>query len=108
MQTARDVSNEFRDLARQNSRHSPSAGLAVEFYACRSSGESRVDEGFWVAVLPFKYSRSKADLVALAEGLSEEIITGLSQFSYLQGYCPKFYSRATRDSPWMSATPEKN
>jgi TolB-like protein len=43
-----------------------------------------VDEGFWVAVLPFKHSGSNADLTALAEGLTEEIVTGLSRFSYLR------------------------
>jgi len=42
-----------------------------------------VDE-FWVAVLPFKHSGASADLAALAEGLAEEIITGLSRFSYLR------------------------
>jgi TolB-like protein/Tfp pilus assembly protein PilF/predicted Ser/Thr protein kinase len=49
-----------------------------------ASGEQRADEGFWVAVLPFKHSGSNADLTALAEGLSEEIVTGLSRFSYLR------------------------
>jgi TolB-like protein/Tfp pilus assembly protein PilF len=44
---------------------------------------SRVDEGFWVAVLPFAYS-GNADLAALADGLSEDIVTGLSRFSYLR------------------------
>jgi TolB-like protein len=34
--------------------------------------------------LPFKYTGSSEDLKALAEGLSEEIITGLSRFSYLR------------------------
>ncbi len=48
------------------------------------SGASRADEGFWVAVLPFKYGGGSADLAALAEGLSEEIVTGLSRFSYLR------------------------
>ena len=47
-------------------------------------GAVRADEGFWVAVLPFKYSGNNADLTALAEGLSEEIVTGLSRFSYLR------------------------
>ena len=47
-------------------------------------GPSTVDEGFWVAVLPFKYTGSNADLTALAEGLSEDIVTGLSRFSYLR------------------------
>jgi TolB-like protein/Tfp pilus assembly protein PilF len=47
-------------------------------------GSARADEGFWVAVLPFKHGGDDADLKALAEGLTEEIITGLSRFSYLR------------------------
>jgi hypothetical protein len=35
-------------------------------------------KGFWVAVLPFKYTGGSADLTALAEGLTEEIAIGLS------------------------------
>jgi hypothetical protein len=49
-----------------------------------TSGAIRADEGFWVAVLPFKYAGKNDDLKALAEGLSEEVITGLSRFSYLR------------------------
>jgi TolB-like protein len=49
-----------------------------------ASGETRADEGFWVAVLPFEYTGNNDDLKALAEGLSEEVITGLSRFSYLR------------------------
>jgi TolB-like protein/cytochrome c-type biogenesis protein CcmH/NrfG len=84
VQTARDVSNEFRDLSRQTtqklapSKTSTSRATAVE------SGAVRADEGFWVAVLPFKYAGSNPDLKALAEGLSEEVVTGLSRFSYLR------------------------
>lgn len=48
------------------------------------SPETRGAEGFWVAVLPFKVRGVSADLEALAEGLSEEIVTGLSRFSYLR------------------------
>jgi len=48
------------------------------------SGATRADEGFRVAVLPFKYTGANADLAALAEGLSDEIVTGLSRFSYLR------------------------
>ena len=48
------------------------------------SGEIRAEEGFWVAVLPFKHSGSNSDLVGLAEALTEEIVTGLSRFSYLK------------------------
>jgi TolB-like protein/Flp pilus assembly protein TadD len=46
------------------------------------SGATRADEGFWVAVLPFRHRG--AGLKALAEGLTEEIVTGLSRFSYLR------------------------
>jgi TolB-like protein len=76
------------------------AGLEVHFTAAApatpsgparaqtGSGENkaaiREAEGFWVAVLPLKYSGSAADLKALAEGLSEGVITGLSRFSYLR------------------------
>ena len=35
-------------------------------------------------MLPFKYTGSNQDLKALAEGLSEEVVTGLSRFSYLR------------------------
>ena len=52
--------------------------------AAPTSGPARAEEGFWVAVLPFRYSGGNADLTALAEGLSEEIVTGLSRFSYLR------------------------
>ena len=48
------------------------------------SGRSRADEGFWVAVLPFKHRGADAGLEALAAGITEEIVTGLSRFSYLR------------------------
>ena len=48
------------------------------------SSAARAQEGFWVAVLPFKHSGSSSDLASLAEGLTEDIITGLSRFSYLR------------------------
>ena len=85
MQTARDVSNEFRDLARQSStKMAPPTISTSRNAAAADSGVSRADEGFWVAVLPFKYSGANADLTALAEGLTEDIVTGLSRFSYLR------------------------
>ncbi len=40
-----------------------------------NSGAVRTDEGFWVAVLPLKYTGTNPDLTALAEGLSEEIVS---------------------------------
>jgi TolB-like protein len=48
------------------------------------SGASRRDEGFWVAVLPFRHRGADVGVEALAEGLTEELVTGLSRFSYLR------------------------
>ena len=120
MQTARDVSNEFRDLARHSSQPmplqqatpstqkssavTPSGSRAVkpgsdldvreiDSSASRSgdsgasqhdSGASRSDEGFWLAVLPFKCVGGNPDLAALADGLTEDIVTGMSRFPYLR------------------------
>ena len=40
------------------------------------------DESPWIAVLPFK-NAGDAEMVSFAEGLSEDITTGLSRFNYL-------------------------
>ncbi|MCA1583131.1 MAG: hypothetical protein LC796_17435, partial [Acidobacteria bacterium] len=65
------------------------------------SGEvrARVDEGFWVAVLPFKHGGGNADLAALAEGLSEEVVAGLSRFSYLRVITSGLTQRYADQSP---------
>jgi serine/threonine protein kinase/tetratricopeptide (TPR) repeat protein len=84
VQTARDVSKEFRDLERQTPQKKPAPSTVPRAAPAANSGSACADEGFWVAVLPFKYSGGNADLVALAEGLSEDIVTGLSRFSYLR------------------------
>lgn len=84
VQTARDVANEFRDLVRQTQQKTPAPAAASRIVPTADSGAARADEGFWVGVLPFKYSGGNADLTALAEGLTEDIVTGLSRFSYLR------------------------
>ena len=83
MQTAREICDECRELSRSVSQTSEIPSRARPSSAS-GSGPARRDEGFWVAVLPFKYTGGNADLTALAEGLSEEIVTGLSRFSYLR------------------------
>jgi TolB-like protein len=96
VQTARDVANEFRDLARQTPQKAQapaSRGVPVA-----DSGVNRADEGFWVAVLPFKYSGENADLTALAEGLTEDIVTGMSRFSYLRVIAQSATSRYANQS----------
>jgi serine/threonine protein kinase len=85
VQTARDVSNEFRDLARLVSgAASPAVTSTSRAAPPPASGATQPEEGFWVAVLPFKYKGAEAGLEALAEGITEEIVTGLSRFSYLR------------------------
>jgi TolB-like protein len=84
MQTARDVSNEFRDMARTATRPAPVSTVTARAVQTPGSGAARADEGFWVAVLPFKYSGGNADLAALAEGLTDDIVTNMSKFSYLR------------------------
>jgi len=84
LQTARDVSNEFRDMARAALRPTSVSTAAPRMAAPSDSGAVRADEGFWVAVLPFKHGGSSGDLAALADGLTDDTITGLSRFSYLR------------------------
>ena len=84
LQTARDVSNEFRDLARAAKHHTPVSTSAARATTAPESGAVRADEGFWVAVLPFKYIGSNPDLNALADGMTDDILTGFSKFSYLR------------------------
>ena len=50
----------------------------------RSQSCGAKDEGFWVAVLPFKHRGAHADLEALADGLDEDIVMGLMRFSHLR------------------------
>lgn len=81
VQTARDVHNELRDLAQLPAR---TILEPTRTSARSSSGEARAEEGFWIAVLPFKCASGNNDLNSLAEGLSEDIVTGLARFSYLR------------------------
>jgi serine/threonine-protein kinase len=85
VQTARDIGNEFRDLARHTPAN-PSQAKPPSTREMRAadSGTARTAEGFWIAVLPFKSSGTNTELNELAEGISEEIVTGLSRFSYLR------------------------
>jgi TolB-like protein/Tfp pilus assembly protein PilF len=62
------------------------------------SSDAPIAEGFWVAVLPFKWRGANAELEALAEGLSEDIVTGLSRFSYLRVIARGSTLRYTSDS----------
>jgi TolB-like protein/Tfp pilus assembly protein PilF len=84
LQTARDVGNEFRDLVGQMPLRAPAPVSATQAVSLADPGTVQAAEGFWVAVLPFKSTGTSAEIAALADGLSDEIVTGLSRFSYLR------------------------
>src|SRR6202795_4377437 len=50
----------------------------------KNSSGAPAEDGFWIAVLPLKLSDADADLADRAMALIEEIVTGLSRFSYLR------------------------
>ena len=83
-QTAREMSIELRKISQTVANAPSSPATAVRSTPVGGSGAIRAEEGFWVAVLPFRATGSDPDLKALAEGLSEEVITGFSRFSYMR------------------------
>jgi serine/threonine protein kinase/Tfp pilus assembly protein PilF len=58
----------------------------------------RREEGFWVAILPFKFSGINSDIAMLSEGLNEEIVTGMSRFPYLRVIARSLTSRFVAES----------
>lgn len=98
LQTARDVSNELRDLARLAPQTASAPSSTSRYAAAPDSGAARAGEGFWVAVLPFKYSGGSSDVAALGEGLTEDIVTGLSRFSYLKVIARSSTVRCAREA----------
>ena len=85
-QTAGETAEALRELRSGSSSITPTVTRAEVPAASTAptTGTRRKEEGFWVAVLPFKHRGSDPALEALAEGLSEDIVTGLSRFSYLE------------------------
>jgi serine/threonine protein kinase/tetratricopeptide (TPR) repeat protein len=100
LQTARDVSNEFREITRSvsGSVGNLTSSKRTTSTVMAESGAMRREEGFWVAVLPFKSTGIQADLAVLAEGLTEDIVTGLSKFSYLRVIARSSTSRYAREA----------
>ena len=58
---------------------SPPRGISIA-----DADATRAEEGLWVAVLPFKITASDKELESLADGLTEDVTTGLSHFPYLR------------------------
>jgi non-specific serine/threonine protein kinase len=88
-QSASGLLSDLRRLKRDTT----SAGSAVaeapeaggsEAASSGPRAAARAAEGFWVAVLPFRAPSGDVDLEALADGLTEDVTSGLSRFPYLQ------------------------
>ncbi len=83
-QTSLELRDELRDLHAEvptTERWDSPAPPAPESSGSRVRAAS---EGFWVAVLPFRFRGSDPAMASLAEDFTEEIVTGLSRFSYLR------------------------
>jgi TolB-like protein len=85
-QSIRELAIELDDLQQELKGFTESeySGHPAPSTSVTTSGTTRADEGFWVAVLPFKWSGTSPEVNSLADGLSEEIGTDLSRFSYLR------------------------
>jgi TolB-like protein len=76
-QTAREVQHQLDRLTRAPASGAPRG-------ASSGAGAARPrDEALWIAVLPFKAHAGDPLVDALADGLTEDITTGLARFSYL-------------------------
>ncbi len=78
-----DFAERIVSLLEEGNRANESSGLGAS-KPVRAVDRGRPDEGFWVAVLPFKCVGASADLASFGEALADEIVTGLCRFSYLR------------------------
>ena len=87
VQTARDVANELRDVARSAAPKPPMASAR----AAASEGARAVfdDEGFWVAVSPFKYSGGDPDVARARGGIVGRDRHGAVEVFVPQGDCAR-------------------
>lgn len=88
-QSASGLLSDLHRLKRDTvpARSAVSGPTEADVFEGSSSGRraaARAAEGFWVAVLPFRAPGGDADLEALADGLTEDVTSGLSRFPYLQ------------------------
>ncbi|MGE0885280.1 MAG: protein kinase [Blastocatellales bacterium] len=102
--TASEVAQTLQDIERRGANVKPqSSEDATMMLPAAPTATTNTDEGFWVAVLPFKWRGANAELEALAEGLSEDIVTGLSRFSYLRVIARGSTLKYANDSGYVRA-----
>jgi len=84
-QSARGVLAELLDLSDEVSGPAPPLrAIGAAASPAPSSGSTPAAERFWIAVLPFSFRGADPGLETLAEGIGEEMVTGLARFSYLR------------------------
>jgi TolB-like protein len=84
-QHAADMRADLQRLKRDSvsGRSAPAAAVGPGTSDGRRSGPSAAAEELSVAVLPFRNASRDPDLEELADGLTQDVTTGLSRFSYL-------------------------
>jgi TolB-like protein/Flp pilus assembly protein TadD len=87
-QTARDVFNELKALRRESAiggrtRFPADVSAPAPARPVSNSSDVRRSDVPWIAVLPFGCPKGDPDIETFADGLEEDIATGLSRFSYL-------------------------
>src|SRR5438067_4455642 len=80
-QSIKEVAIELDEIRQELKGKTASSysGHPVSSTIAATSLSARADEGFWLAVLPFKTSGTGLQVNTLAEGLADEIVTGLSR-----------------------------
>ena len=86
-QHAADMRVELQRLKRdtESGRSAAESGVSEAHLAAGGSSATvlKCADELWVAVLPFKNTSADSELALLADGLTEDITSGLSRFSYL-------------------------
>ena len=86
-----------RPQSRANSSTRFSDAASKRLTSLRVEAALRREEGFWTAVLPFKFS-GDPEIAGFAEGLTEEIVTGMARFPYLRVIAPSLTARYLSES----------
>ena len=84
-QSIKELAIELDDLQQELKGFTESqySGQPAPATSVSTSGMTPGDDGFRIAVLPFKFRDVDPSGAVLADGLTEEIVTGLSRFRYL-------------------------
>jgi len=82
--TAREAAEALRNLSTRPASVAPAPPATGTPATMPSTGARPGERSFWVAVLPFKHRGGEPGVLAVADGLTEDIVTGLSRFSYLR------------------------